>query len=217
MQNTEAGFLSRIWYLKAHGLAPIERLIEPRSLADGLDGLMVQALQILPERGPRRFYPSRITRVARSDQRLSPEQQRKNSFCSGEVRTTGHVRTRVFTDQGGLHLVAELSTGGAPREETLDRRSLIRQPWFAQYVGLVRESVLDFCVDQNEIAKVRTAQLELGLSEDQILAVHSFVLGETLIDFAHDASLGKDDRVLIAQMGRCLSDLGGSPMAAHFS
>jgi len=185
MTNTESGVLSVIAYDKEDGRDATTRLIEPRSLVEGVSGVLVRSIQIEPKRGVRSFMARRIVSVDPSDQPLITG---NNRFCDGEIILTGQQSKRSGRAQ-------------SPFDE----------PWFVQYTDLVREAVDDYQIEGWELDRVEATRSKLGLTLGQIRAVHAYVFAEYLIAFAIDGDLDANEEEQIEQIAECLDQLGWRP------
>ena len=185
MTNTDRGVLSVIAYDKEDGRDATSRLIEPRSLVEGVSGVLVRSIQVQPKRGARNFMARRIVSVDPSDEPLLTG---NNHFCDGEIILTGQASRR---------------SGRA--------RSAFDEAWFREYTDLVREAVDDYQIEDWELDRVAAARSELGLTLAQIRAVHAYVFAEYLTAYAIDGDLDPDEEEQIEQVAECLDELGWRP------
>lgn len=205
MENTEAGYHSRIRYSKPGDSVMPERVIEPRRLVEGVDGLLVRSLQIGPERGFRVFCSDRIINVVRDSTPIDADRLRRNLFCSGEV-----VRFRTSTAEDSADASREYP--GDAMKMSASGRAAWTTPWFNAYAGAIRDAVLDLKVTDHEARLVNRVREQLRLTDAQMRSVHAYLLGEELLGFSADGSFDEAEMASIEQLSDCLNELGWSPM-----
>jgi len=204
ISNTEAGFCSTIQYDKHDGNPVSQRVIIPKKLVDHASGLTVRAVQLRPEKGFRAFIAQRIVRVERGPDPLPEIERRRNTFATGEVVTahSGAGMTIVFASEA-------VGSSVAPHAF----RPVWSESWFSSYSQIVREAILDLRITESERRAVRQKQASLGLSPEQILAVHAYLLGEELMGIAAHGSVSSSEQAHLTAMADCLQELGGSPVS----
>lgn len=192
------GVCARIRYAKGAKAAEItDRVIIPMRLSDGADGLMIRAIQVSPENGMRSFKAGRIVRVEPSDVPLGPAAKKAEQFISGEVQVR-EQRLEQHAATGGMSVTISVSMS----------RNAWMSPWFVEYLGLLRGALLDGVLESEETAEVLRTQDKLGLSYEQICAVHAYLLGQELLSISIDGEVGDEERTYFDALMCSLSRIG---------
>ncbi len=184
MANTRRGVLSRIWYDRDDGRGVAVRVVEPKMLVDGADGLLVFAFQLEPDRGVRHFMVTRISRVEADPGALLSQ---TNTFCTGDM------------------LVIRSSGGASPWSPSA------QEDGYRAYLAAVREVVSDLRVEAWEIEQVHAIRQERGLPKDAVRAAHASVFAEYLFAYARDHELDEDESDHLAALADGLAKLGWRP------
>lgn len=195
------GVCARIWYAKGPKENNLtERVIIPIKLADGADGLLVRAIQVTPENGPKSFKASRIIRVEPSDVPLGPAARKAEQFASGEVKERKQPPTpdKDPPPSGGMSVSFSISMA----------KNAWLEPWFVQYLGVLRGAMVDGVLESEEVSELLRIQNELGLSYAQVCAVHAYLLGQELLSISIDGAVGDEERTYFDQLLAGLSRLG---------
>jgi hypothetical protein len=201
MSITSRGQHARIVYRKGGKEGETTRVIEPRKLVEGANGLMIMAVQIEPEQGLRCFAAHKIVHVEEHGRPLDAKQKSGNNFCTGEV----------------VEFTAKFSTTGLASKQEADSTrerpaSIWSQPWFSRYVGLVRDVLVDSNVTADEIALVVASQRSWSMTDAQVRAAHAYIFGEELLALSLDGSLDSQEFERVRFLGRSLEKLGWSPV-----
>lgn len=196
MEITARGLHARIIYRKGGKEGESERVIEPRKLVDGPNGLMVRAVQVMPEAGIRTFSVHKIVEVAEYSLPLDKRQRAGNNFCTGEV-VEFSMKSAYVQPPAGANSVFQTAWS---------------QEWFHRYVGVVRQVLSDAQLTQDELALVSATQSTLVLSPEQVRAAHAYIIGEELLAMSVDGQLMQYEQERLRQVARILRDLGWSPL-----
>lgn len=182
MQNAANGYCSVIHYDKGDGKTPTERVIEPRRLEDGVNGLLVRAMQLEPKKGSRMFVAGRIVSVLQHE---TPITGAGLKFCDGEVASTKGKAAAEFTEKG-LRV--------------------------RQYAAAVREVVEDREITDDERSSLASLAAELNLTEGMKRASHAIVFAEHLHGaVCDDYELDPNEEERIEVIAHCLDELGWRP------
>lgn len=195
------GVCARIWYAKGSRMHdPSERVVIPIKLMDGVGGLVVRAIQVSPENGLRSFKATHIVRVEASDVPLGPRADKAEQFASGEVeeRKESIVAKSVPLAARGLSLSFSPSRA----------QSAWMEPWFVEYLGLLRGALVDGVLEPEEVLHLLRVQHELELSYEEVCAVHAYLLGQELLSMSIDGVVSDEERTYFDQLFAGLSRLG---------
>ncbi len=195
------GVCARIWYAKGPKASNLtERVIIPIRLADGADGLMVRAIQVSPENGPKCFKVDRIVRVEASDVPLGPASKKAEQFASGEVEERKQPPKPAKEPRlaGGLSVSFSISM----------TRNAWMESWFVEYLGVLRGAMVDGVLEHEEVSDLLRIQNELGLTYEQVCAVHAYLLGQELLSISIDGGVCDEERTYFDQLLAGLSRLG---------
>jgi hypothetical protein len=206
MANTAAGFHSEIVYDKDDGRPVTQRVIEPRKLVEGRDGLLVRALQVQPERGFRAFCSGKIVQVTRHPEPLLPERKKSNMFCTGEV-----VCFRTSTAEDSKDAQSDASELDTLRL-TAHGRAAWTMPWFNSYASAVRSALLDLKLEPHEILRLESLRKRLSLSDEQVRAVHAYIMGEELLGLSSDGWYDTEEAEAVGRLAACFCELNASPL-----
>lgn len=203
MRVVRLGVCARIRYAKGSRPTDItDRIIIPMRLSEGADGLMIRAIQVTPENGMRSFKASRIVLVEPSDVPLGPAAKKAEQFLSGEVKVREQP-TKQSAPAGGMSVTISVSMS----------RNAWMAPWFVEYLGILRGALLDGVLEAEEAAELLRTQDKLGLSYEQICAVHAYLLGQELLSISIDGQVGDEERTYFDGLLSCLSRIGWPIMA----
>ncbi len=210
---TAMGFYSRIGYRKGATDEVTFRVVEPRQLLEGVFGVRVRAMQLEPEPGARTFSVPRIVSVAPDQRELSDEIRKTNRFGKHYMVSFG---TRPV-EEPAERIEAKPGAGPPPmpsKPVVMHDRAVgpaWSQPWFAEYVGVVRESLMDLRIEQSELAAVEATRQSLGMTDSQIRAAHAYILAEDLLGLAADGDVTDEEEDYVTHLAMCLGKLGWSP------
>jgi hypothetical protein len=202
---TAGGHYCRIGYRRGGNSDVVTRVIEPRQLMDGPFGMRVRAMQIEPDEGVRTFSADLIAWVEPDTRTLPPEARRTNTFGQAGFPSFG---SRQPPAPKRDPLVGSAPRPSAPEPVDAPVGPAWAQPWFAEYVGVVRECLLDLRIEQDEAAAVDATRQSLGLSDPQIRAAHAYLLGEELLGLAADGALSDTEEDYLTHFSICLGRLG---------
>jgi hypothetical protein len=201
MQYTAEGFYSEILYDKRDGVLPAPRVVEPRVLCDGIDGLLVRCHQVEPTKGTKCFKVQQITGVRKHWQELPPAVRKQNRFCSGEVLESPAPKRSV---NGALTATIRLDECGG--------LGLLRDPRFIAYIAELRIALLDGQVTTQEAARLESERARIGMNEEHMRAAHTYLLAEEMLAAALDGTLFDRESDHLRETNRCLAAAGWSPM-----
>ena len=201
---TASGLYSRIRYRSGSRDTETVRVIEPRQLVEAASGLTVRAMQIEPDRGVRSFAVYGVTWVEPDDRRIPEPDLARNTFARGQA-----VRVQLQPIRAAsAEEPAPRPPSPMPAAAIAPPASAWGQQWFTQYVGAIRDALVDLSVPADEEAAVRAVQARLGLTKDQIRAAHCFVLAEELLALSIDGLIDDREEQRLTQMVSCLRVLG---------
>lgn len=206
INNTDAGFYSEILYDKRDGVTPEPRVVEPRILCEGIDGLLVRCYQVSPTKGTKCFKADQITGVRQYSQELPVSARKKNRFCTGEVlesATTKPVITKPVRS-GGLTATIRLEDVRGP--------GLLHDSRFIEYIAELRIALLDRQVAKSEQSRLEAVRSRVGMSEEHMRAAHTYLLAEEMLAAALDGTVFEDESDSLRETNRCLSIAGWAPM-----
>lgn len=203
---TASGHYSRIGYRRGTTDEVVVRVIEPRQLFEGAFGVRVRAMQIEPDEGLRAFSVDMIVWVQPDPRPLPPEARRTNTFGQAGFPAFGS-RQAPAAKRDPL-LEEPPPRPSAPERVQSHVGPAWSQEWFAEYITVLRECLLDLRVDPDENAAVDATRQSLGLSDGQIRAAHAYLLGEELLGLAADGALNDAEEDYITHFSICLGRLG---------
>lgn len=216
-RNTEHGVQSVIHYDKKDGSAPTRRVIEPHSIAHGLSGLLVRAMQLEPERGKRHYKSDHIVQVEPNDIPLAEPRP----VCDPPVPEIPLEPTGVPApaQTGGGQVTIECSSGGALPLEGVTvvpsvpwlLRSPLERHGFNEYLDAVRDAVLDLVIEESERERLAIIRSEHGMSDGQTRAAHARVFAEYVMGYSNDGDIDSDEIEHLQQLRRCLDEIGWCP------
>jgi hypothetical protein len=189
MQFTREGWMSQITYDKGAMGGVSDRVVEPKNLMQGIDGLLVRTVQFKPVRGVRCFCVAKITKVGRDTGLIASP--RENNFCTGELLQIGQTLR-----------------GQNPKAP---KRHLPDVVGFKDYLWIVRDAVLDFHVDDGEVIAVERMRTDHNIDDDLMRAVHAYLMAEHLFSYARDGRLDNSEDESIELLADCLDKLGWRP------
>lgn len=200
---TSRGLYSRIRYRAGSRDTETTRIIEPRQILDTAHGRTIRAMQIEPDKGIRSFSVFGITWVEPDHRAIPAADLERSSFAQG--------RAVMVQLHSVTHPANENSANPSPAAHVAEPRpaaSAWGQPWFTQYVGAVRNALVDLNVPPEEAAAVRGVQAKLELTKDQVRAAHCFILAEELLALSVDGVIDDREEKRLAQTVSCLKILG---------
>lgn len=202
IQNTRDGFYSGIEYRKVAERDTTERVIFPKTMLVEPGGrLRVRAIQVRPASGIRTFCREGILRVWRVESPVVPEAMKvNNTFVTGEAFETARVdykKVRAMSAESG-------------KNQRAAKPAWLEQ-WFRSYEAVVTDAILDMKVSDTERRQVQNAQVQLGLTDEQIRAVHAHVFAQHLISATADGEFTDGDFDAMGQLNECLRVLGAAP------
>ncbi len=81
----------------------------------------------------------------------------------------------------------------------------------AEYMETVQMVVSDLVIEERELALIKSEQERLGLSKEQIRAVHAQVFSSVMTEFIDDEFLDDNETQSLRRLWKCLHTLGWAP------
>lgn len=199
----KAGHCAHIRYARDEaGTDLTERVIIPLKVIESVSGRVIRAIQIQPDYGTRGFHLSRIRTVSPANVPLGPAAERTKHFVANTI----------------LRLDAQSSFGqstptkqgpGTPSPAGFQPVACAwNEVWFREYMLALHSALLDETISPTELNHLRGLQSALGLSPDQVAAVHAYLLGQELLAMSVDGFAGEQERRHLAALQTSLNQLG---------
>jgi hypothetical protein len=197
----DAGEYVRIRYAKSSDPGHIsDRVIVPVKLIQGVEGLMLRAVQVQPEYGTRAFKVPQILEARPAGMQLGPAIERAAEF---RERIVMHIER---LDPSAPN--AKRTADGVVSSPLAAVPCAWNEPWFRDYLLGLRTALIDGRLSDQEASALKALQQQLHLDFDRIVAVHSYLLGQEMLAISVDGIAGTQEREYLAGIATGLAQLG---------
>lgn len=198
----DAGEFVRIRYAKSDDPGNVsDRVIVPVKLLQGVEGLMLRAVQVHPEHGTRAFKVAQILEAHPTGAKLGPAADRAAQF---RQRIIVHI-DRV---EHAAAPTVKRTTDGVVSTPMMPAPCAWNEPWFRDYLIALRTALIDGTLSEHEAQALRGLQRSLKLDFDRVVAVHSYLLGQEMLAISVDGIAGDQERKYLAGIAEGLTALG---------